>query len=179
MNRTITASSNRSLSSNSDRATQAIEFNNRSQMGSMGLSDQAVTRRRRASSTTMATLEQSVFQKINQYRQQKGLAALTLNSTITGQARQHSLNMANTRVLSHNGFDGRVKVIGQKIRWTGAAENVAYNAGFSDPVTQAVNGWLKSPGHLKNIMGNYNLTGIGVAKNSQNQIYFTQIFIKT
>jgi uncharacterized protein YkwD len=136
------------------------------------------TNRRATASSSMATLEQSVFQQINQYRQQQGLAPLTLNSTITGQARQHSKNMANSRTLSHNGFNTRVQTISKTIAVRGAAENVAYNAGFSNPAAQAVNGWLKSSGHLKNIMGNYNLTGVGVAKNSQGEFYFTQIFIK-
>ncbi|MEB3337507.1 MAG: hypothetical protein VKJ46_08605 [Leptolyngbyaceae bacterium] len=36
---------------------------------------------------------------------------------------------------------------------------------------------MKSPGHLKNIKGQYNLTGIGIAKDSQGKYYFTQIFI--
>lgn len=136
------------------------------------------TFQRRVRSSALTTLERTVFQKINQYRQSQGLAALSRNSTITTQARKHSQNMANTRQLSHNGFEGRVQVIGQTFQWRGAAENVAYNAGFSNPAAQAVNGWLKSPGHLQNIVGDFNLTGIGVAKNSQGEYYFTQIFIK-
>lgn len=137
-----------------------------------------LTQQRQVRSSTLTTLERTVFQKINQYRQSRGLAALSRNSSITTQARKHSQNMANTRQLSHNGFDGRVQVIGKTIRWRGAAENVAYNAGFSNPAAQAVNGWLKSSGHLQNIIGDFNLTGIGVAKNSQGEYYFTQIFIK-
>jgi uncharacterized protein YkwD len=142
--------------------------------------DAALTRasQRRVRSSGLAKLEQTVFQKINQYRQQQGLAALSRNSTITTQARKHSQDMATTRQLSHNGFDGRVQVIGKTIRWRGAAENVAYNAGFTNPAAQAVNGWLRSPGHLQNIVGNFNLTGIGVAQNSQGEYYFTQIFIR-
>lgn len=140
---------------------------------------QALPRRiRRAASTSLATLERSVFQKINQYRQQKGLSSLSLNSTITQQARLHSQSMANSRVLSHDGFSTRVQTISKSIPLRAAAENVAFNKGFSDPAAQAVNGWLKSPGHLKNIMGNYNLTGVGVTKNTQGEFYFTQIFIK-
>jgi uncharacterized protein YkwD len=133
---------------------------------------------RRAASSTLATLERSVFQKINQYRQQKGLSSLSMNSTITQQARQHSQSMANSRVLSHNGFSGRVQTIRGSIPLRAAAENVAFNRGFSDPVSQAVDGWIKSPGHLQNIMGNFNLTGVGVARNNQGEFYFTQIFIR-
>lgn len=136
------------------------------------------TARRQTRSSALTTLERTVFQKINQYRQSQGLAALSRNSTITTQARKHSQNMANTRQLSHNGFESRLQVIGKTIQWRGAAENVAYNAGFSNPAAQAVNGWLKSSGHLQNIVGDFNLTGIGVAQNSRGEYYFTQIFIK-
>jgi uncharacterized protein YkwD len=139
---------------------------------------QSVKPSRRAASS-MASLERSVFQQINQYRQQRGLSALKLDSTIIQQARQHSQDMAKSRVLSHNGFDARVKAISKAFALRAAGENVAYNAGFSNPVAQAVNGWLNSPGHLQNIVGNYNWTGIGVAKNSQGEYYFTQIFVRT
>ncbi|WP_088893332.1 CAP domain-containing protein [Leptolyngbya ohadii] len=134
-------------------------------------------RMRRSASTNLAAIERSVFQRINQYRQQRGLAALTTNSSITRQARQHSRNMANLEVLSHDGFSGRVDMIRKAVPLRGASENVAFNQGFSDPAAQAVNGWLNSPGHLQNIMGNYNLTGIGVARNNKGAVYLTQIFI--
>lgn len=134
-------------------------------------------RMRRAASTNLAALERSVFQRINQYRQQKGLAALTTNSSITRQARQHSQSMSNSGVLSHDGFSSRADTIRKSVPFQAAAENVAFNQGFSDPAAQAVNGWLNSPGHLQNIMGNYNLTGIGAARNNKGEIYFTQIFI--
>jgi uncharacterized protein YkwD len=104
--------------------------------------------RRRASAPTTATLERSVVQQINQYRQQQGLAALTTNSVITQQARQHSQTMASQGRISHDGFSGRVQTIGKTIRYRSAGENVAYNSGFSNPVAQAVSGWLRSPGHL-------------------------------
>ncbi|MBW4466110.1 MAG: CAP domain-containing protein [Pegethrix bostrychoides GSE-TBD4-15B] len=134
--------------------------------------------RKRASASATAALEKSVFRQINRYRQQQGLAALSTNSSITRQARRHSQDMANSGDISHDGFEGRVKTIGKTIRYRSAAENVAYNFGFESPGAQAVTGWLNSPGHLDNIVGNFNLTGIGVAKNSRGEYYFTQIFIK-
>ncbi len=133
---------------------------------------------RRATAPTTASLERSVLQQINKYRQDRGLPALTSNSTIVQQSRQHSQNMANSGVLSHNGFSGRVSTISKTIPYRAAAENVAFNSGFSNPVAQAVNGWLRSPGHLQNIMGNFNLTGVGVARSKQGAYYFTQIFIR-
>ncbi|MBC6429860.1 CAP domain-containing protein [Nostoc sp. HG1] len=130
-----------------------------------------------AASINTAALEQSIFNKINDYRASQGLTKLTRNSAIDNQARIHSQNMANGKVpFGHTGFSERVKAIG--IPYSSAGENVAYNQGYSDPATTAVQGWLKSPGHLANIRGNFNKTGIGVASNSRGEIYFTQIFLR-
>jgi uncharacterized protein YkwD len=65
-------------------------------------------------------------------------------------------------------------VIAAKIKSVNSvSENVARG-----PLTaqQAVNLWLKSPGHRKNIEGNYKYTGIGVARDRKSELYFTQIF---
>jgi uncharacterized protein YkwD len=130
------------------------------------------------STSSTAAIEDSIFRQINQYRASQRLPALTRNATIDAQARTHSQKMANGQVkFGHSGFEQRVKAIATTIPYRSAAENVAYNQGFSDPATKAVQGWLKSPGHLGNIRGNYNLTGIGVARNSKGEVYFTQIFI--
>ncbi|MBF2067125.1 MAG: CAP domain-containing protein [Calothrix sp. C42_A2020_038] len=122
------------------------------------------------------TIEQSILNQINQYRASKGMSPLVRNTKIDEQARIHSKNMAEGKVpFGHQDFSNRVKSIG--ISYNGAAENVAYNQGSQDPATQAVQGWIKSQGHRKNIEGNYSQTGIGVASNSKGEIYFTEIFI--
>jgi len=128
------------------------------------------------STVNTAAIEQAVFQQINSYRASQNLPVLLRNSAGDNQARNHSRNMANgTVTFGHNGFKQRVQAI--SIPYISAGENVAYNRGYSDPATQAVQGWLRSPGHLANIKGNYNLTGIGVAS-SNGKIYFTQIFLR-
>lgn len=133
-----------------------------------------------ATSTSFQTtaLEKSVFEDINRYRVSRKLPKLRLNTNITKQARIHSRNMANGKVpFSHQGFEVRVNAI--PLRYNSAAENVAFNQGYSNPASEAINGWLNSPGHLKNIKGNYNVTGIGVAANQQGEVYLTQIFLRT
>lgn len=123
--------------------------------------------------------EAEVHQQINQYRQSKNLPPLTLDANISKEARRHSQAMATGRVpLGHGGFEQRVRAIAQSISYRQAAENVAYNQGYSDPATQAVQGWLKSPGHRQNIEGDFDVTGIGVSKNAKGDYYLTQIFIQ-
>ena len=125
------------------------------------------------------TLEESVHQQINQYRQSQNLPSLSWDETIAQQARIHSQAMASGKVsFSHKGFEERINSIKKSIPYRSAAENLAYNQGYSNPDQQAVTGWLDSPGHLKNIQGEFNLTGVGIAKNSEGEYYFTQIFLK-
>jgi uncharacterized protein YkwD len=131
------------------------------------------------STTDLGSIEQAVHNQVNQYRANRGLPPLTLNATISEQARNHSQNMASGAVpFSHDGFAQRVQAIATKVPYRAAAENVAYNMGYGDPATKAVQGWLNSSGHRQNIEGNYNLTGIGVAQNQSGEYYFTQIFIR-
>ena len=47
------------------------------------------------------------------------------------------------------------------------------------PAGAAVQGWIHSPGHRKNLLSLTNVCGIGVGKNGAEQIYFTQLFAKT
>ena len=131
------------------------------------------------SNNSLTSIEQAVQTQINQYRQQHNLPPLTIDERISNIARIHSQNMASGAVpFSHNGFQERVGAIAKIIPLSASAENVAYNKGYSDPATQAVQGWLHSSGHLRNIEGNYNQTGIGVAMNDKGEYYFTQIFIR-
>ena len=128
--------------------------------------------------TKMSNLVQEIHRQINQHRRSLNLPPLSLNAQVSQVAATHSRNMAKGKVkFSHQGFDNRIQAIKNDISYRSVAENVAYNQGYSDPVSQAVAGWIKSKGHRQNIVGNYNLTGIGVAKNQQGEYYFTQIFI--
>jgi uncharacterized protein YkwD len=131
------------------------------------------------SKSEFAALEESVHQQVNQYRQSRGLPPLKLDARISEQSRVHSEAMASGEVpFSHNGFEGRVKAIAKDIPYRQAAENVAYNMGYSNPGEQAVEGWINSPGHRKNMEGNYDFTGIGITKNAKGEYYLTQVFIK-
>jgi len=123
------------------------------------------------------SFEKDILNYINEYRVSKGLSALVMNDVISAEAEKHSMNMAENKVaFSHDGFEDRVKRIVEKSGFVHAsAENVAY--GKLSP-KEVVNVWLKSPGHKKNIEGNYTYTGIGVAKNADGIIYFTQIFTR-
>ncbi|MEG4217619.1 CAP domain-containing protein [Microcoleus sp. Pol14C6] len=127
-------------------------------------------------SSAITDLEKAVNQQINQYRASKKLPPLSIDPRITQIARIHSEDMAKGKVsFSHDGFEARAKAI--TIPYKSVAENLAYNFGYRDPVRNAVEGWIKSDGHRKNMEGQFNVTGIGIAKNAKGEYYFTQLFV--
>ena len=126
----------------------------------------------------MNSVEVETFNLVNKYRQSRNLPPLTMDSAIVAEARAHSEQMAKLGQMSHDGFNERVTSVSKTIIYRKAAENVAYNMGYGKPDLVAVQGWIESPGHQKNMVGPYDLTGIGVAKNDKGVYYFTQIFIR-
>jgi len=122
-------------------------------------------------------MNDAILYYINQHRKSLGLVPLKFTEVASIQALKHSEDMAERRTgFGHEGFEERIKKISQKLgRIPAAAENVAYGKLTAKEV---VNGWLHSPGHKKNIEGNYTLTGIGVSKNSSDVLFFTQLFLR-
>ncbi len=126
----------------------------------------------------MNSLELATYNLVNKYRQSHNLPPLVADPAISVQAKAHSEQMARTGNMSHDGFNDRIASVSKTIVYRSAAENVAYNMGSGQPDLAAVQGWIESPGHQHNMVGRYDLTGIGVAKNAKGEYYFTQIFIR-
>jgi len=125
-----------------------------------------------------AALERAAYDQVNGHRRARGLAPLALDPRISQEARLHSLAMADGRTpLGHDGFADRVDALSRVMTCRRSAENVASNKGYPDPASEAVRGWLKSRAHRENIEGPYGLTGIGVARNTAGEVFFTQIFV--
>ena len=104
---------------------------------------------------------------------------LQLDPFLSRIAAGHSRNMAEGKVeFGHQGFEERAKTIQEKVKFSAIAENVGISMGKSDPEDAVVKGWTKSPGHLKNIRGDFERTGIGSAKGKSGKIFYTQIFLK-
>ncbi len=122
-------------------------------------------------------IENEIFVYINLHRKSIGLKPLQLNEVESSAAAKHSSNMATGKVsFGHAGFQKRIKNISSQLgNIEASAENVAEGAMNAKEV---VNVWLQSPEHKKNIEGDYELTGIGVAKSRKGIIYFTEIFTK-
>jgi uncharacterized protein YkwD len=123
-----------------------------------------------------STIEKEILQYINQYRTSINLLPLSFADPIQTTARKHVEEMAKEIIpFGHDGFDTRANTLLQILNGSSASENVALGQRSAEEVVES---WLNSPQHKKNIEGDYSLTGIGVASNNQNQLLFTQIFIK-
>jgi uncharacterized protein YkwD len=122
-------------------------------------------------------MSREILWYVNQHRRSIGLPELQANSFISSVALGHSRDMLSGRTpFGHDGFRDRIEVIRKKLGPIHvAAENVA-----SGPMSarEVVDGWLHSPGHRRNIEGDFRLTGIGLAFAANGMIYFTQIFTK-
>lgn len=125
-------------------------------------------------------VEKQTFGLINHYRDQAGLPLLTWNDDIARLARGHSREMATGIAdFGHGGFSDRVQQMKSILgRFQGAGENVLYTTQLDQVAARAVQMWLHSPHHLRNIRGDYNLSGIGVWISPSGTIYFTQLFLK-
>jgi uncharacterized protein YkwD len=122
-------------------------------------------------------LERDILSLVNNYRKSKKLPPLQNNAAMEYQARRHSMDMGTHRIpFGHQGFSFRMKYVMEKVPGaTQVGENVAYGNLSAKAV---VDGWIQSPEHRKNMEGNFKYTGIGVTRNMQNQLYFTQLFAK-
>ena len=130
----------------------------------------------KADSTNKA-MPAEILRYVNKHRTDMGLKPLIMNDVISRGAEDHSKNMASGKIpFSHIHLDERVAKINKQLNQeaTAWAENVASGRNTAQGV---VDMWLKSPGHRENIEGNYNMTGIGIAKSPDGSMYFTQIFI--
>ena len=129
--------------------------------------------------TEYRDLEQAVVRLVNAYRVRRHLRSLVADTALARIAQGHSAEMAARRVsFGHDGFDDRAKEAERRFDYSEIAENVALNDyPRSRTVTVAVDGWLGSPHHRENIEGNFDRTGVGVARARDGTWYYTQIFI--
>ena len=91
----------------------------------------------------------------NEYRQQHGLSILSYDYNLDMSAQEKAEDL-----WSHNRPNGETPwvVIGKYSSFSSAGENLA--RGFNDP-SDVMNGWYNSPTHLANIVGDWQMMGVG------------------
>lgn len=130
------------------------------------------------SRSSFASFQSQVIQLVNEQRAANGLKPLTANSQLNNTATLKSQDMAKLNYFDHTSptygspFD-MMKKYG--ISYRTAGENIAM--GQTTPA-QVMQGWMNSPGHRANILNaSFTQIGVGIAKNAQGQLIWTQQFI--
>lgn len=127
-------------------------------------------------------VEGRAFELMNAQRLANGLQSLQWDEQIIALARTHSQSMAEGKYFSHKdpsgGYvDSRASKLGI-FNWMSIGENIAFMKGYDDPASMAVEKWMQSTSHKKNILsGQWRDSAIGVAVADDGAIYFTQVFI--
>jgi uncharacterized protein YkwD len=130
--------------------------------------------------TVLVDLEWRFHTEINRHRATLGLPPLSFRADVAQIARDHSRAMARAELpFGHAAFDRRVAAVSHVLPYRRLAENLAannYPRQFT--VTAAVEALLQSSGHRPNIEGQFDVTGVGVARNTRGEYYFTQLFVE-
>jgi uncharacterized protein YkwD len=133
-------------------------------------------------SSAAGEVERRVFELLNAERRSQGLADLAWSEDVAALARMHSGDMAAIKFFSHRGSDGsmvdeRADRLGMGA-WRVIGENIAYMRGYPDPAALAVEKWMASPEHRKNLLGpNWKESAVGIAITSDGTYYMTQVFL--
>ena len=130
---------------------------------------------------SIAATERRAFELMNAERQAAGLPSLQWSGEAARLANVHAQSMAEGRFFSHRGpdgetVDGRASQLG--IKWRAIGENIATMRGHQDPAATAVDTWMRSTGHKRNILnGIYNQSAIAAAVADDGTVYFAQVFL--
>jgi len=128
-------------------------------------------------------IERHAFEETNRARLKNGLLPFVWDADLCRMARAHSENMGRHNFFSHVTPEGqRLKDRAQAagiLRFTLIGENIAYNLGYDDPGTFAVERWMLSPKHRANILDeHFNAMAVGTYVAPDGSVYLTQTFIQ-
>lgn len=125
-------------------------------------------------------LEAGLLRATNEARAAHGLPPLQLDASLALAARHHAAEMAELGYLAHESPRDGSRDLGQRLNRAGAmlesaAENLAYLQHVPDLPGATVQGWLESPGHRANLLGQFNLVGFGTAQGHSGGHYVVQV----
>ncbi len=119
--------------------------------------------------------ESHVVDLANAARSMLGMGPLRCDPLMTQAARLHSQDMCDQGYFDHTGRDGsqpwdRMQRAG--VRFDSAGENIAWGYGSPQSVHD---GWMTSPGHRANLLGQWGRIGVGLSPCGGDN-YWTQVF---
>ena len=128
--------------------------------------------------TDFSAYQQQVLNLVNIERTKRGLSPLTFDSNLSNVATKKSQDMVDKKYFDHTSptygspFDMMNRF---GVSYQAAGENIA--KGQKTP-EEVMNSWMNSSGHRANILSsNFTKLGIGIAKDSNGTLYWTQMFV--
>ena len=150
-------------------------------------------------------LEQDIHNLVNIERKNQNLKSLSWDSNLHVVARSHSNDMAQKNYFAHVNLEGKTpsdradsfqfncqKIVGNLI-YSGIAENIFQNNLYNKVWTvngiptkyewnsqqeiaeSTIQGWMDSPGHRKNILGEtFDREAIGIIVSNNSKVFITQ-----
>ena len=129
----------------------------------------------------MTKKERKLLDLVNKERTKADLPALQPHPLLFKAARDHAANMAKQRKMEHN-LDGKrpaQRVEDAGYDWGKVAENLITADQTDVALETIVKGWMDSKIHRENILlKDVNETGLGIATNAKDEIYFAQVFAR-
>jgi len=131
---------------------------------------------------SITRMEWQMLIYLNRDRKDFALIKLFMQDDLRDVARKHSKDMVKKDYFAHQNFKGqspadRMKV--SRVTDSISGENLAKIGGYPEPVREAQEGLMRSPGHRANILNKkYNCVGIAIHKSKDGVYYFTQNFAK-
>ena len=129
-----------------------------------------------AAATDTTGYAAEVLRLVNAERKKAGLAQLGAgSSSLNAAARKRAEEIAVKFDHKRPDGSGCFTVLGEYgVASVASGENIA--AGYGTPAA-VVDGWMKSPGHQANILGDYETLGVGVYEKN-GTLYWAQLFIR-
>ncbi|QDV37947.1 CAP domain-containing protein [Tautonia plasticadhaerens] len=122
------------------------------------------------------TLRRDLLDHHNRIRGEHDLPPLTLDPKLSAAARSQALDMIELGEIRHEGADGSTpadRVRRQGYPYTNVGENVAAGQETADEV---MDGWMDSPGHRKNILGDFEQMGASRLEADDGRPYWCVVF---
>jgi uncharacterized protein YkwD len=126
----------------------------------------------RPSSQTLDEVRDATECLINRERTKRGLRALRTNASLQSSAGAYARDMVRRSFFDHVSPSGETlteriredtRYLAGALRWE-IGENLAWGTGSKATPRQVVAGWMRSPGHRRNILhASYREMGLGIA----------------
>jgi uncharacterized protein YkwD len=130
--------------------------------------------------THITDFEMKVFTAVNNYRVSKTLEKITIHYPMAGDAQAHSIKMANGSVPYgiNSGDEVLINLNTWKTNLNGDASGAVVQYSESENADTILNRMIRDPLKKQVLEGNFNLTGVGSAKDATSgRWYVTQLFI--